>query len=94
MVAVFHAFDRPIYQQLVPWHLANLLCFLFQVLHLLQKGAMSVCLTKSNRQAVALDEAHEMKIKLSGQNRTSWTACYGLLSAQVLMVHRIVYAAH
>ena len=62
MAAVFHAFDRPIYQRIVPWHLADLLCFPPQVLHHLQKGAMSVCLTKSNGQAVALDEAHEMKI--------------------------------
>ena len=62
MAAVFHAFDRPIYQRIVPRHLADLLCFPPQVLHHLQKGAMSVRLTKSNGRAVALDEAHEMKI--------------------------------
>ena len=62
MAAVFHAFDRPIYQQIVPRHLADLLCFPPQVLHHLQKGAISVRLTKSNGRAVALDKAHEMKI--------------------------------
>ena len=62
MAAVFHAFDRPIYQRIIPRHLADLLCFPPQVLYHLQKGAMSVHLTKSNGRAVALDEAHEMKI--------------------------------
>lgn len=53
MAAVFHAFDRPIYQRIVPRHLADLLCFPPQVLHHLQKGAISVRLTKSNGRAVA-----------------------------------------
>ena len=62
MAAVLHPFDRPIYQRLVPRLLADLLCFPPQVLHHLQKGVLSVSLTKSNGRAVALDEAHEMKI--------------------------------
>ena len=62
MAAVFSAFDRPIYQCLVPQHLADLLCFPAPILQHLQKGAISVCLTKSKGHAVGLDEAHEMKI--------------------------------
>ena len=66
MAAVFHAFDRPIYQRLVPRHLADLLCFPPQVLHHLQKGAISVRLTKSNGRAVALDKATDMYEKDDG----------------------------
>ena len=62
MAAVFSAFDRPIYQRLVPQHLADLLCFPAPVLEYLKKGAFSVRLTKSNGHAVGIDEAHEMKI--------------------------------
>ena len=62
MAAVFSAFDRPIYQRLVPQHLADLLCFPAPILQHLQKGAISVRLTKSRGHTVGLDEAHEMKI--------------------------------
>ena len=62
MAAVFSAFDRPIYQRLVPQHLADLLGFPAPVLEYLKKGAFSVRLTKSNGHAVGIDEAHEMKI--------------------------------
>ena len=62
MAAVFSAFDRPIYQRLVPQHLADLLYFPAPILQHLQKGAISVRLTKSKGLAVGLDEAHEMKI--------------------------------
>ena len=62
MAAVFSAFDRPIYQCLVPQQLADLLCFPAPILQHLQKGAISVRLTKSKGHAVGLDEAHEMKI--------------------------------
>ena len=62
MAAVFSAFDRPIYQRLVPQHLADLLCFPAPVLEYLKKGAFSVRLTKSNGHAVGIDKAHEMKI--------------------------------
>ena len=62
MAAVFSAFDHPIYQRLVPQHFTDLLCFLAPILQHLQKGAISVHLTKSRGHAVGLDEAHEMKI--------------------------------
>lgn len=52
MAAVFSAFDRPIYQRLVPQHLADMLCFPPTVLHL----------TRTTGHAVALDELHKMKI--------------------------------
>lgn len=56
MAAVYSAFDRPIYQRLVPQHLADLLCFPAPVLQHLQKGAISVRLTKGTGHAVGLDE--------------------------------------
>ena len=62
MAAVFSAFDRPIYQHLIPQHLADLLCFPTPVTEHLQRGAFTVHLTEGNGHAVGLDEAHEMKI--------------------------------
>ena len=62
MAAVFSAFDRPIYQHLIPQHLADLLCFPTQVMRHLKKGAFTVHLTEGDGHAVDLDEAHKMKI--------------------------------
>ena len=62
MAAIFSAYDRPIYQVLVPQHLADMLSFPPTVLHHLKKGAISVRLTKTTGHAVGLDELHEMKI--------------------------------
>lgn len=62
MAAVFCAFDRPIYQNLIPRHLADLLCFPMPVIQHLKKGAFTVHLTEGSGHAVGLDEAHEMKI--------------------------------
>ena len=62
MAAVFSALNRPIYQRLIPQHLADLLCFPTPVMEHLQKGAFTVHLTEGNGHAVGLDEAHEMKI--------------------------------
>ena len=63
VAAVFSAFDRPIYQRLIPQHLADLLCYPTAVMQHLQKGAFTVHITEGNGHAVGLDEAHEMKIK-------------------------------
>lgn len=63
MAAVFCAFDRPVYQRLVPQHLADILCFPAQVMDQMKQGMISVRLTEgSNGHRVALDECHEMKI--------------------------------
>ena len=61
MAAVFSAFDRPIYQRIIPQHLADVLCFPASVLQHLKNGAISVHLTKGSGHAVGIDEAHEMK---------------------------------
>ncbi len=63
MAAVLCAYDRPIYQRLVPQHImADILCFPPTVLHHLKKGTISVHLSKTTGHAVAFDELHEMKI--------------------------------
>ena len=62
MAAVFSALDRPIYQRLIPRHLADLLCFPTTVIQHLKKGAFTVHLTEGNGHAVGIDEAHEMKM--------------------------------
>ena len=62
LAAVFSAFDRPTYQELIPRHLKDLLTMPPSVLHHLQKGSFSIRLSPSEWHAVALDECHEMKI--------------------------------
>lgn len=57
MAAVFTAFDRPIYQRLIPQHLADFLSCTNT-----KTFAFSVRLTCSNGHGVGIDEAHEMKI--------------------------------
>ena len=56
--AVFSAFDRPIYQCLIPQHLAALLCYPTSVMQHLQKGAFTVRITEGKGHAIRLDEAH------------------------------------
>ena len=62
LAAVFTAFDRPIYQQLVPRHILDILTSPTALLELLEKGGFSVRLTKNECHGVAFDECHEMKI--------------------------------
>lgn len=62
MAAVFSAFDRPIYQEIIPQHLKDLLTMPSCVLHHLRKGSFSVRLSPSEWHGVALDECHEMCI--------------------------------
>lgn len=59
MAAVFSAFDRPIYQEIIPRHLKDLLTIPSSVPHHLQKGSFSVRLSPSEWH---LDECHEMCI--------------------------------
>ena len=63
LAAIFTAFDCPIYQQLVPRHILDILTLPNAVLEHLEKGGFSVRLTKNESHGVALDECHEMKIK-------------------------------
>ena len=62
LAAVFSAFDRLIYQQLIPRHIYDILSLPNEVLQHLQRGGFSVRLTRSEWHGVALDECHEMKI--------------------------------
>ncbi len=62
MASVFSAFDRPIYQRLIPQHLKDLAQMPPRVLQHLQDGGFSVRLTSTEWHAVALDECHEMKV--------------------------------
>ena len=62
MAAVFSAFDRPIYQRIIPQHSADMLCFPAPVLQYLKNGEISVYLSEGTGHAAGIDEAHEMKI--------------------------------
>ena len=62
MAAVFSAFDRPIYQRLVPQHLLDIQTLPEPVLAHLQNGGFSIRLTPSEWHSVAVDECHEMKV--------------------------------
>lgn len=60
LVPVFSAFDRPIYQDLIP--LQDILTIPSNVLHHLQKGSFSVRLSPTEWRAIALNKCHEMNI--------------------------------
>ena len=62
MAPIFEAFDRQIYQRLIPQHLMDLAKLPHALLQHLQDGGFSVRLSPSERHGVALDECHEMKI--------------------------------
>ena len=62
MAPIFQAFDRPIYQRLLPRHLQDITRLPDPILRHLQAGGFSVRLTATNWHAVALDECHEMCI--------------------------------
>jgi len=62
LAAIFSAFDRPVYQRLIPTHIHDLLTLPKPLLEHLQQGCFSVRLTPSEWHGVALDEYHEMKI--------------------------------
>ena len=62
LAAIFTAFDRPIYQQLIPHHIMDVLSLPDCVLHHLQEGGFSVNLTTTQWHGVGIDECHEMKI--------------------------------
>ena len=62
MAPTFSAFDRSIYQELIPHHLKDMLTIPSNVLHHLRKGSFSVRLSPTEWHGIALDECHEMRI--------------------------------
>ena len=60
--AIFAAFDRPIYQELIPRHIKDLLTIPEHILHHLQRGSFSVRLSTTEWHGVAIDECHEMRL--------------------------------
>ena len=62
LAPVFSAFDRPIYQSLIPRHIFDVLSLPDCVRKHLQQGCFSVRFSSSEWHGVALDECHEMKI--------------------------------
>ena len=62
MVPTFLAFDRSIYQELIPYHLKDMLTIPSNVMHHLRKGSFSVHLSQTEWHGVALDQCHEMRI--------------------------------
>ena len=62
LAAIFSAYDRPLYQKLVPKHIHDILSLPEFILHHLRKGIFSVRLSSTQWHAVAVDECHEMCI--------------------------------
>ena len=62
LAPIFVAFDRPIYQLLIPRHIFDVLTLPPCLVKHLQQGCFSVRLTASEWHGVGLDECHEMKI--------------------------------
>ena len=62
MAALFSAYDQPCYQRLVPKHLADIYQYPRDIITSFEKGAFIVKLKKGIDHAIALDEAHEIRI--------------------------------
>ena len=62
LAAIFSAFDRPIYQELISRHLKEVLTMPSCFLHHLKKGSFSIRLSPTEWHGIALDECHEIKI--------------------------------
>ena len=75
LAAVFAGFDRPIYQELIPRHIKDLLTMPSSVLHHLRKGGFSVRLSASEWHGVGLDECHEMKINKDAKHPSKRNFC-------------------
>ncbi|CAC5404123.1 unnamed protein product [Mytilus coruscus] len=64
LACLFTAFDRHTYMRMIPYHFADLLTFPLDVIHHFKAGCFAVSLSGDNFFSVALDEAHEMEIKI------------------------------
>jgi len=62
MAPLFAAFDRDMYECIIPRHLADIRLFPAHVLQCLKEGGFSVNITGRKFHAVAFDEAQEMCI--------------------------------
>lgn len=60
MTPTFAAFDRNIYQKLIPNHIADCHLYPEEVKEFLKDGGFTVQIRNEEWKAVALDEAHEM----------------------------------
>ena len=65
MAPLFSAFDQTIYQELIPYHLADIKnSYPDEILNCFKAGGFTVSLTGQPWNNIGLDEAHEMKINL------------------------------
>ena len=62
LAAMYRAFDRPTYQELIPRHLHDLAKLPDCILSKLREGGFAMRLSSTDWHGVALDECHEMEI--------------------------------